>query len=175
MNYSPKRYLQFPGSRSGKLQVDNTCGVGNVQQLFQALLHSNYTTWRNRKISLWNMPSLILGQCKLILGKGYKCGVYQMDRWARFVVMVHWVTRWPPWGWGQRALPTCSLAHFHGWRTAGGPSMPVLSPQPTLKPGRRKTAITTRNGDMSCWWKTHLSVAETGIFQTQTFRDPLST
>lgn len=44
MDYSPEQYLQFPSPGSGKLQVDDTSGVGNVQQLCKALLYTNYTT-----------------------------------------------------------------------------------------------------------------------------------
>lgn len=55
MNSSPEQYLQFPGSRSGKLQVDNTSRVGNIQQLFKALLLANYTTWEKREQGYFNV------------------------------------------------------------------------------------------------------------------------
>lgn len=51
MDYSAEQYLKFPSPRSGKLQVDDTSRVGNVQQLFQALLDTDYTTWNTRKMS----------------------------------------------------------------------------------------------------------------------------
>lgn len=94
--------------------------------------------------------------------------VYHRDRWVRSVVLVHWVTRWPREDWGQRALPTCSPAHCHGWTTAGGPSWNELSPLPTLKPGRRK-----KQRQHVMMEERHWLVVEPGI--RQTVMNPLST
>lgn len=58
--YSPEHYLQFPSPRSGELQVDDTSRVGNVQQLFKTLLHTNNTTWEKS-------TRTIIYQCKICL------------------------------------------------------------------------------------------------------------
>lgn len=44
--------LQLPSPRFGKLQVDDTGRIGDVQQLFQTLLLANHTAWNTRTRAL---------------------------------------------------------------------------------------------------------------------------
>lgn len=78
------RYLQLPGARPWKLQVDNSSRVGNIQQFFEALSFANSPTLENRPQEHLKCDfSHIQSSGHRVMWKIHTEGVTEFDLWRR--------------------------------------------------------------------------------------------
>lgn len=85
------KYLEFPASWSGKLKVDDTSRVGNIQQLCKALLNTNYPTFGKTSEQIIQTVMCFALMILLVFKTRQEEQNYnnQGDRSARFVVLDH--------------------------------------------------------------------------------------